>query len=188
MDLQSLILDNTRVSRKGARFFLSTPVICTSEDELSKLPGSTRVGNTTLEGFKNCLYKKLDTGETVYIRVEDDNLTALVVGCDSVVPTQSDSLFQSIGDKFNASYPIVDYVGIATKLTDINSLGFSFQITGRPCTVISVVKRDLDKDVSHFALLDKVDNTVYDYNLKMFGVPFNKYKEDVRNEYWVGRM
>ena len=174
MDLQSLILDNTRVSREDARYFLSTPVICTSEDELSKLPGSTKVGNTTLEGFENCLYKKLDTGETVYIRVEDDNLTAMVVGSNDIVPTQSNSLFQSISDKFNASYPIVDYVSIATKL--------------RPCTAISVVKRDLDKDVSHFALLDKVDNVVYDYDLKMLGVPFNKYKEDVRNEYWVGRV
>ncbi len=188
MDLQSLILDNTRVSREDARYFLSTPVICTSEDELSKLPGSTKVGNMTLEGFENCLYKKLDTGETVYIRVEDDNLTAMVVGSNDIVPTQSNSLFQSISDKFNASYPIVDYVSIATKLTDINSLGFAFQLTGRPCTAISVVKRDLDKDVSHFALLDKVDNVVYDYDLKMLGVPFNKYKEDVRNEYWVGRV
>lgn len=188
MDLQSLILDNTRVSREDARYFLSTPVICTSEDELSKLPGSTKVGNTTLEGFENCLYKKLDTGETVYIRVEDDNLTAMVVGSNDIVPTQSNSLFQSISDKFNASYPIVDYVSIATKLTDINSLGFAFQLIGRPCTTISVVKRDLDKDVSHFALLDKVDNVVYDYDLKMLGVPFNKYKEDVRNEYWVGRV
>ena len=67
MDLQSLILDNTRVSREDARYFLSTPVICTSEDELSKLPGSTKVGNMTLEGFENCLYKKLDTGEQEFI-------------------------------------------------------------------------------------------------------------------------
>lgn len=148
-----------------------------------------------VQGVGNLINGAVDKAKDVYSKIQQDRYNKLVVPI-KVLGANPEWQWQpstpigeiSIGDKFNASYPIVDYVGIATKLTDINSLGFSFQITGRPCTVISVVKRDLDKDVSHFALLDKVDNTVYDYNLKMFGVPFNKYKEDVRNEYWVGRM